>query len=211
MGLVLKADIVLDALGATKGFAPLLQFSSDLQRLYTVSMHLGKAVHSMKVAIGIYHGHLTLDKFRDFASDCNIPLRIFLKAMLGASNPYAPAEDFEKLLATLRKAVGSEEENALAAGVSDSGDGSGQSRLLSALRYSSGNYLFVTDTNLVSLSNEDPMPFSDGDEESCILVGLFGINFPFVLKAKSDQEETVCERVYEMVSVAHVADHRRGH
>ena len=44
-----------------------------------------------------------------------------------------------------------------------------------------------------------------------MLVGLFGINYPFLLKPKVDLATSKFDDTYELISVAHVEDHRWGH
>lgn len=64
--------------------------------------------------------------------------------------------------------------------------------------------VFITDTNLIGLSyHEDPM---QGIQRGDVLVGLFGVNFPFILRRIIDESET-----YNMINLASVANHKWGH
>jgi len=77
-----------------------------------------------------------------------------------------------------------------------------------------GRWFFVTDTGLRGLTAG---PVQMGDE----LVGLFGINLPFVLRRRGDEQgpndreneekQQGFGPSYRMLTVAHVAQHQLGH
>ena len=69
---------------------------------------------------------------------------------------------------------------------------------------SKNRIVFVTDTNMVGLcAHEDPIT---GIKEGDVLVGLFGINFPFILRRNPDEAER-----HSLIGIASVANHEWGH
>jgi hypothetical protein len=68
-------------------------------------------------------------------------------------------------------------------------------------------YVFVTDTDQVGIAYHPDVEggIRVGDE----VIGLFGINFPFVLRSVSGGLDN--DPAYTMINIAHIADHQWGH
>ena len=78
---------------------------------------------------------------------------------------------------------------------------------LMALSGHEESYLFVTDTNQVGIAyHPDP---EDGIRVGDEVAGLFGINFPFVLRPVTGGFDG--SPAYTVVNIAHIADHQWGH
>lgn len=68
--------------------------------------------------------------------------------------------------------------------------------------------VFVTKENHVGMTYH---PDSDGVRKGDVLVGLFGINFPFVLRPVPGTLNEHGIPSYQMINIAHVAHHKLEH
>lgn len=202
-GLVPSREVIDNAI-AKSGIAPIVSFSLDYRSLTTAGKYLGTIIRTLPVwnlwvlsfssqADAHMAAQSRLKKFlRGFSYE--LTMSGVLAAILGSENPYVPPQSDHTMVSTLRKWI-------------DGGrsldfewyfDRDPKVKALErALKYSSrnGRHVFITDTGLVGLAHYAP--------KGTVLVGLFGINFPFILQERGNE--------YYMINVAHVANHCLGH
>lgn len=179
------------------GLQAQIKVDEEFTRLSVVGNHLGtivKTTGSLFDTKGDVFGRsmspeVMYDAYLMIAKHRQIPLRTFMLAILGeglASSEVEAAhmQDLQDLLSTQ--------------------DFSG---LKDNYMYRVDNVVFVTEEGQVGRAYHPD--FENGIRAGDVVVGLFGINYPFILRKVPAEDGE--EAVYTMVNVAYIVNHQWGH
>ncbi|OSS48751.1 hypothetical protein B5807_06858 [Epicoccum nigrum] len=183
-----------------------VQVSHDYKRLHTFGLHLGTvvAIHSTAINVNSYAGFqeratALRNIYTTYMKPRNIPAQTLLHALtVDRKTPVMDPQLSEHLPEVFEQLLDSETEVTFPSIFFD---------VLVALSGHEECHIFFTDNDQIGITYHPDLinGLRVGDE----VVGLFGINFPFVLRCVAGEldDETVCK----MVNLAHVAGHQWEH
>ncbi|KAJ4985742.1 heterokaryon incompatibility protein [Stagonosporopsis vannaccii] len=183
-----------------------VQVSDDFKCLRIVGLHLGTIDTTDSTTINS-DGYMGFQKratalrniFNSFLKPRHITANSLLHALtIDRKTPVLDPKLSEQLPKVFEELLSSQEEIAFPSPFFD---------VLVALSGHEGCHLFLTDNDAVGITYHPDTTHGvrQGDE----VVGLLGINFPFILRPV--REKLGDNPVYKMINVAHVADHQWEH
>ncbi|KAK3214936.1 hypothetical protein GRF29_19g1733159 [Pseudopithomyces chartarum] len=184
-------------LSKTRSSAPILRFSPDSRTLYTMGRHIGNIAISIPVrGIASFNGErvLRLDNIRWLIVQEKLNSDVILEALLG----YNGILEHDNDRSVFRELLMSGDDYATPDDLRHS------SRRLNDTLYRAAHrrILFVTDTGCVGLTYHSDI--GNGVRPGDHVAGLFGIDFPFILRGSPGTDS------FSMVNVANVVGHQWG-
>lgn len=183
-----------------------VRVSGDLERLHTFGLHLGTIVAVFSSAINIdsyagYQKRLTAlrDIYRSFMKPRQIPAQSLLNALtVDRKTPVLDPRLSSQFLEIFESMLDSDQEITFP---------SQSFNVLIALSGHEECHVYFTDADMVGIvyHSDSVEGIRAGDK----VVGLFGINFPFILRAAPGGQDS--SQVYTMLNLTHIADHKWEH
>lgn len=185
-------------LARTSDFVPIAKFSPDLKTLYTMGRYIGTIVAAIPIrGLSSFDGErvLRLANIRILMQERNLDSDLVLEALLG----YNGALECEVDRSTFQEMLMTGDDYATPDHLRQS------SRRLSdtLFRAAHRRILFLTNTGRVGLTYHSDI--GNGVRPGDDVAGLFGIDFPFILRRSPGANSL------SMINVAHVARHEWGH
>lgn len=183
-----------------------VRVSHDFKRLYTFGRHVGtiSAVFPSSINLNSYAGYQTrLKALRDIYRTHMKPRQISAQSLLGAltvdrKTPVLDSNLFGQLPEVFEDMLNSDEAVTFPSQSFD---------VLVALSGHEECHVFFTDNDLVGIAYHPDS--TNGIRVGDKVVGLFGINFPFLLRTSSERQYD--SPAYTMVNITHIADHEWQH
>lgn len=183
-----------------------VQISHDYKRLHTYGLHLGiiAAIYSSAINVDNYAGFqdratALRNIYTTYMKPRHIPAQSLLHALtVDRKTPVMDPQLSMRLPDVFKQLLDSKTEVIFPSLFFD---------VLVALSGHEECHIFFTDSDQVGITHHADLinGVRVGDE----VVGLFGINFPFVLRCATENSDD--GSVYTMVNLAHVADHQWEH
>jgi hypothetical protein len=185
-------------LSSRRGLRAHIKVDEHFTRLSVIGNYLGTIVETTGTifdtkGVRFYEAVMTSQTLHDaylmVAQPRHIPIETFIKAIIGGQSDISKAE--AALMQTLQDPSGTYDFSGLIAKYGAHID----------------NVVFVTKEGHVGRAYHPD--FENGIRAGDVVVGLFGINYPFILRKVLAEDGD--EAVYTMVNVAYIANHEWGH